>query len=169
MESQSVTVDIFHIWPVMQKKFHLIQFHFHSHFHFIFAFTFTSRSMKEIEECIKQPIEYCGAEKAVIFGHIFDDWEPVAKACNKSSKLESKCHELLSELINHFELQSSAIITQFNWSRYLWHCDAKTRTQIGLQNSEQTPHISSLWASYEVSIVRIWEKIDCIILALHCT
>ena len=35
--------------------------------------------------------------------------------------------------------------------------------------SQQTPHTSPSRASYGVSIVRIWEKIDCIITAPHCT
>ena len=33
--------------------------------------------------------------------------------------------------------------------------------------SQQTPHISPSWASLGVSIVRILEKTDCIIIALH--
>ena len=36
-------------------------------------------------------------------------------------------------------------------------------------NSQKTPHISPLRVSYGVSIVRICEKIDCVITASHCT
>ena len=35
--------------------------------------------------------------------------------------------------------------------------------------SQRTPHISPSWASYGVSIVRILEKIDQIIMTMHCT
>ena len=35
-------------------------------------------------------------------------------------------------------------------------------------NSQQTPHTSPSRASYGVSIVRILEKIDLVITALHC-
>ena len=35
--------------------------------------------------------------------------------------------------------------------------------------SQQTPHTSHSWASYGVSIVRILEKTDRVIMALHCT
>ena len=35
--------------------------------------------------------------------------------------------------------------------------------------SQQTPHILPSWASYGVSIVRIWEKIDRVNTAPHCT
>ena len=35
-------------------------------------------------------------------------------------------------------------------------------------NSHQTPHSLHSQTSYEVSVVRIWEKIDCVIMALHC-
>ena len=38
-----------------------------------------------------------------------------------------------------------------------------------ISESQQTPHSLPSRASYGVSIVRIWEKIDCIITALHCT
>ena len=34
--------------------------------------------------------------------------------------------------------------------------------------SQQTPHTSPLRASYGVSIVRIWDKFDRVITALHC-
>ena len=34
-------------------------------------------------------------------------------------------------------------------------------------NSQNTSHISPWWASYGMSFVRIWEKTDCIITALH--
>ena len=35
-------------------------------------------------------------------------------------------------------------------------------------NSQQTPHNLPSWVSYGVSIVGVWEKIDCIIMAPHC-
>ena len=35
-------------------------------------------------------------------------------------------------------------------------------------NWQKTPHTSPSRASYRVSIVRIWEKIDCVITAPHC-
>ena len=35
-------------------------------------------------------------------------------------------------------------------------------------HSQKTPHISPMRASYGVSIVRIWEKIDSVIKATHC-
>ena len=35
-------------------------------------------------------------------------------------------------------------------------------------NSQQPPHTSPSWASYGVSIVRILEKIDRVLMALHC-
>ena len=38
-----------------------------------------------------------------------------------------------------------------------------------ISESQQTPHTSPLQVSYRVSIVRILEKIDQIIIALHCT
>ena len=34
--------------------------------------------------------------------------------------------------------------------------------------SQQTPHTSPLWVSYGVSIVKIWEKIYHLKMALHC-
>ena len=34
--------------------------------------------------------------------------------------------------------------------------------------SQQTPHISPSMASYEVYILRIWEKIDRVLTASHC-
>ena len=35
-------------------------------------------------------------------------------------------------------------------------------------NSQKTPHISSIWVSYGVSIIRNWLKINCVITALNC-
>ena len=34
--------------------------------------------------------------------------------------------------------------------------------------SQKTPHILPSWASYGVCIVKIWEKIDCILMVPHC-
>ena len=34
---------------------------------------------------------------------------------------------------------------------------------------ELTIDISASWVSYVVYIVRIWEEIDCIIMAVHCS
>ena len=34
--------------------------------------------------------------------------------------------------------------------------------------SQQTPHISPSWASYGLSVVRIWEKTDHVLTAPHC-
>ena len=38
-----------------------------------------------------------------------------------------------------------------------------------ISNSQQPPHSSPSWASYGVSILRIFKKIDCIIQWAHCT
>ena len=35
-------------------------------------------------------------------------------------------------------------------------------------DSQKTPHTSPLRASYGVSVVRMFKKIDCVITALHC-
>ena len=37
-----------------------------------------------------------------------------------------------------------------------------------IQYEQKTPHTSPSWVRYGVSFVRICEKIDCIIMALHC-
>ena len=56
-----------------------------------------------------------------------------------------------------------------NLSRcYLWHLWQEQNLNQTL-NSQQTPHSSPSWASYGVSIVSIWEKIDCVITTPHCS
>ena len=64
-------------------------------------------------------------------------------------------------------IQSNVIITRCNISL---HSSKKWQQQNINQilNSQKTPHSSPLWASYGVSLVRILEKIDSVITALHC-
>ena len=65
-----------------------------------------------------------------------------------------------------FHIQSSAVITPSNLSRYcILHCDNSDRKWIRYQNHNR-PWPSQ--ASYGVSIVRILDKIDRIITAPHC-
>ena len=65
--------------------------------------------------------------------------------------------------------QSSAAITQSNITWYgTQHNSDWNKTYIKSHHSQKAPHISPSWVSYGVSIVRIWEKINHLIMALHC-
>ena len=50
----------------------------------------------------------------------------------------------------------------------LRHCDNSGRNLNRILESQQTPHTLPSRASYGVSIVRIWDKIDSVITAPHC-
>ena len=95
---------------------------------------------------------------------------------NEQSRGVSKCLACISSRrygygeaysLDSFLIQYSAVITRCDIK---WYC----RQQWLMQNislylfSQKTPHISPLWASYGVSIVRILEKIDRVITAPHC-
>ena len=67
------------------------------------------------------------------------------------------------------KVQWSAFIIQCNLSQYYKeHCDNSGNKLNQILESQQTPHISPSRASYRVSIMRILEKIDYVITALHC-
>ena len=53
---------------------------------------------------------------------------------------------------------------------HVFHTDLKWLNQNIYQNlnTQETPYILPLWESYGTSIVRILEKIYCVITALHC-
>ena len=66
------------------------------------------------------------------------------------------------------EIQSSAVITRsYLLPYYIPHFD-KWQKKNEILKPQQTPHISPSRASYGVSIVRIWEKIDRVITATYC-
>ena len=73
------------------------------------------------------------------------------QCCDKPLICTAKCHYNAVQLI-------TILFTVLWWQQNL------NQTS----NSQQTPHTSPSRASYGESIVRICEKIDCIITALHC-
>ena len=88
-----------------------------------------------------------------------------ANTFNTSVKFYEFCRYRIGIML----LQSSAIITRSNITRYgTQHNSDWSRTYTKSHHSQKTPHISPSRVSYGVSIVRIWEKIDHIIMALHC-
>ena len=67
--------------------------------------------------------------------------------------------------------QSSAVVTRSNLSRYyIRHCDDSGRKWIRFQNHNRHPISRPQGRAMGVycQIVRIWEKIDCVITAPHC-
>ena len=76
------------------------------------------------------------------------------------------------ELVGHFHYVLSTVECRFNAVQYnnIFHSPLHWPTQNinQISYSQKTLHILPSQASYRVSIVRIWEKIDCVIRALHC-
>ena len=75
--------------------------------------------------------------------------------CNGQAKSKKKITECRYNAVQFIMILPSAL---------RWQQQNVNRTS----NSQQTTHNSPWWASYGVSIVRIWEKIDRITTALHC-
>ena len=80
---------------------------------------------------------------------------------------ETKCPwRLKAGTVN---VQLSAVITRSDLSQYyIRHSDNWQKVNQILE-SQHTPHISPSRASYGVSVVRILEKIDCVMTAPRCT
>ena len=51
---------------------------------------------------------------------------------------------------------------------YIQHWNDSIRTLIRLKIHKRQPISCLHWASYGMSLVRIWEKMDCVIMASHC-
>ena len=67
----------------------------------------------------------------------------------------------LSTLVHWLILMAPSCLQSHN-ARYIM---LKSLNMYQHYHSQKTPHISPSWASYVVSIVRIWEKIDFIMVA----
>ena len=74
-----------------------------------------------------------------------------------------------SQCIKTYKVGCPYNMVQYIMSFYLLYCTAMTTAEPKLPfNSQKTPHPSLWWASYAVSFVRSWEKIDHVITASHC-
>ena len=109
-----------------------------------------SRTYIRLYDCLISIIGF----PILVRGHLYIE--------SRSKKLDALCilqnsfHFCLLAFFHH--IQSSAIVTRFNFSQYyIWHCDDSCRTEIRNWNSQHTPHISSSRASYGMSVVRILE------------
>ena len=91
--------------------------------------------------------------------------------CGNDSMAEAPVKQSWKAWLN-ISLQCYTVECRYNAIQYnmIFHTPLHWLTQNINQalHSQKTLHISPSWASYGVSIVMIWEKIDRIITAPHC-